>query len=84
MTFQSRSAKVNPANIHKGFFKKHFSTVHNIDKILNFKKQRTHAHSILVLAFPAPSPAIRHRSELTERDWENTVQGPGTLKLRLA
>ena len=84
MTFQSRSEKVDPANIHKAFFKKHFSTVYNIDNILNFKKQRTHAHSILVLAFPARSPPIRHRSELTERDWENTVQGLRKLKLRLA
>ena len=26
-------------------------------------------------AFPARSPRIRHRNELTERDWENAVQG---------
>ena len=33
---------------------------------MNFKKQRTHEHSVFVLAFPARSPRIRHRSELTE------------------
>ena len=27
--------------------------------------------------FPARSPRIRHRNELTERDWENAVQGLG-------
>ena len=27
--------------------------------------------------FPARSPLIRHRNELTERDWENAVQGLG-------
>ena len=27
--------------------------------------------------FPARSPQILHRSELTERDWENAVQGQG-------
>ena len=27
--------------------------------------------------FPARSSWIRHRNELTERDWENTVQGLG-------
>ena len=26
------------------------------------------------VCFPARSPRIRHRSELTERDWENAVQ----------
>ena len=30
-----------------------------------------------VRAFPARSPRIRHRNELTERDWENAVQGQG-------
>ena len=30
--------------------------------------------------FPDRSPRIRHRNELTERDWENAVQGPGKLK----
>ena len=29
--------------------------------------------------FPARLPRIRHRSELTERDWENAVQGLGKL-----
>ena len=28
-----------------------------------------------VMAFPARSPRIRHRSELTEKAWENAVQG---------
>ena len=27
--------------------------------------------------FPARSPRIRHRNELTERDWQNAVQGLG-------
>ena len=27
--------------------------------------------------FPVRSPQIRQRSELTERDWENAVQGLG-------
>ena len=27
--------------------------------------------------FPSRSPRIRHRNELTERDWENAVQGLG-------
>ena len=27
--------------------------------------------------FPARSPQILHRSELSERDWENAVQGQG-------
>ena len=27
--------------------------------------------------FPDRSPRIRHRNELTERDWENAVQGLG-------
>ena len=30
--------------------------------------------------FPDRSPRIRHRNELTERDWENAVQGLGKLK----
>ena len=30
-----------------------------------------------VKMFPARSPRIRHRSELTERDWENAVQELG-------
>ena len=30
-----------------------------------------------VRAFPARSPRIRHGNELTERDWENAVQGLG-------
>ena len=30
-----------------------------------------------VRAFPARSPRIRHRNELTEKDWENAVQGLG-------
>ena len=30
--------------------------------------------------FPASSPRIRHRSELTKRDWENAVQGRGNLR----
>ena len=32
-----------------------------------------------VKMFPARSPRIRHRSELTERDWENGVQGLDNL-----
>ena len=32
--------------------------------------------------FPARSPRIRHRNELTERDWENAVQGLGKCKDR--
>ena len=38
-------------------------------------------------AFPVPSPRIRHRNELTERDWENAIQGLGkiyTSTLRLS
>ena len=30
--------------------------------------------------FPDRSPRIRHRNELTERDWENAVQGLGKSK----
>ena len=30
-----------------------------------------------VKMFPNRSPRIRHRNELTERDWENAVQGLG-------
>ena len=45
----------------------------------NVHKQRTHAHSVFVYAFPARSPRIRQRNELTDRDWENTVQGLGNL-----
>ena len=41
--------------------------------------QRTHAHSGFVKAFPARSPRILQRSELTERDWENAVQGLGKV-----
>ena len=34
--------------------------------------------------FPARSPRIRHRNKLTERDWENAVQGLGNgIKLTL-
>ena len=32
--------------------------------------------------FPARSPRIRHRNELTERDWEKAVQGLGKSKDR--
>ena len=32
--------------------------------------------------FPARSPRIRHRNELTESDWENAVQGLGKLQRR--
>ena len=32
-------------------------------------------------ALPAPSPLIRHQSDLTERDWKNTVQGLGKTLL---
>ena len=45
--------------------------------LLNFKKQHTHAHSVFVQAFPDRSPRVRHPSELTEKDWENAVQGLG-------
>ena len=44
MTFSNRSAKFDPADIHKGFF----PIIYNIDNILNFIKQRTHAHSVFV------------------------------------
>ena len=33
-----------------------------------------------VRPLPARSPRIRHRSELTERDWENAEQGLGKIK----
>ena len=33
--------------------------------------------------FSARSPRIRHRSELTEKAWENAVQGLGKLWLCL-
>ena len=32
---------------------------------------------------PNRSPRIRHLSELTERDWENAVQGQGNIKRRV-
>ena len=32
-----------------------------------------------VRTFPARSPRIRHRNKLTERDWENAVQGLGKV-----
>ena len=32
-----------------------------------------------VRTFPDRSPRIRHRNELTERDWENAVQGLGNV-----
>ena len=32
--------------------------------------------------FPDRSPRIRHRNELTERDWENAVQGLGKVRGR--
>ena len=32
--------------------------------------------------FPYRSPRIRHRNELTERDWENAVQGLGNTCIR--
>ena len=50
-----------------------------IQSVLNFKNQHTHTHSVFVKAFPARSPRIRHRSELTERDWENALQGLGNI-----
>ena len=36
---------------------------------------------ILFLSRPARSPRIRHRSELSENAWENTVQGLRTRQL---
>ena len=33
--------------------------------------------------FPARSPRISHRSELTDRDWENAEQGLGKVPLTL-
>ena len=33
-------------------------------------------------AFPARSPRMRHRNELTESDWENAVQGLGKAETR--
>ena len=38
-------------------------------------------HVVQAKMFPARSPRIRHRSELTERAWENDVQGLGNLDL---
>ena len=38
-------------------------------------------HEVQAKMFPARSPRIRHRSELTERAWENDVQGIGNLDL---
>ena len=35
-----------------------------------------------VKMFPDRSPRIRHRNELTERDWENAVQGLGKNRAR--
>ena len=41
------------------------------------KRFGSHGPCENVRPFPARSPRIRHRNELTERDWENTVQGLG-------
>ena len=38
-------------------------------------------HVVQAKMLPARSPRIRHRSELTERAWENDVQGIGNLDL---
>ena len=46
-----------------------------MDNFVNFKKERAHPHSVFVLVFSACWPQIRHRSKLTERDWENAEQG---------
>ena len=32
--------------------------------------------------FPDRSPRVRHRNELTERDWENAVQGLGNCRVK--
>jgi len=64
-TFQSRWTKVALANIHKVFKKTVLSFVYDI---LNFKKQRTYAHSVFVYAFPARSPRICHLPKCTDRE----------------
>ena len=47
MTFQSRSAKVDPANIHKGDCPKS-PAAYNINAIFEFQKATRHAHSVFV------------------------------------
>ena len=71
MTFQSRSAKVDPADIYKGFKK------HNFLLLATSTTSIWISHFAPVLAFPVRSPRIRHRSGLTERDWENAPQWLG-------
>ena len=39
--------------------------------------QSVSGHVVHAKMFPARSPRIRHRNELTERDWENAVRGLG-------
>ena len=67
MTFQNRSAKVGGlANIHKSFLK-----YYDLLILLLFTTYYAHSHAVFVSAFPARSPRIRHRIELTEKAWEN-------------
>ena len=73
MTFQGQTAKVDPANITDDKRVSNFQ----LFPITLTTKQRTHAHSVFVWVFPACLSHIRHQSELTEREKENTVQGLG-------
>ena len=41
-------------------------------------------HVVQAKLFPARSPRIRHRSELTERKWKNTAQGQDKLETTLS
>ena len=67
MTFPSRFRKYAQVSFLKTRISCSLLHRQNLEK-------RTHAHSVFVWAFPDRSPRIHHRSELTERDWENPVQ----------
>ena len=41
--------------------------------------QSVSGHMVHAKMFPARSPRIRHRNELTQRDWENAVRGLGNV-----
>ena len=49
--------------------------------ITSTTKQCTHAHYVCIWVFPACLSHIRHQSELTKREKENTVQGVGKASI---
>ena len=94
VTLSSRADSINELNLFSLSRIKKITLQYTSQKALALTLERLNAlspcliipsgqsisgHVVQAKMFPAGSPRIRHRSELTERDWENGVQGLDNL-----